>query len=328
MSNELTQLDLSRIKRHNYTQTLLDEGLRTGMLQDSDAQRISVWMEEQIEDLIGRASGGESTSVMTETAAVYAASVLFVLDTQLLSLETPEEAVAALRGEPLNRLYEDGCRRLRNYQLDAASLLVKARRIMAPVPNRSYRRTLNKDLSAAIDNYNMLFSAQIGAKFEYPLALPVQNLRGIYQILAYVSSLHDENLFCREYDGNQIAIVCGIRCEARRVKVETAFMNIYSAIFVNALICDYLRHDHGSLLLRRADCDVAYRLLEPFDDEEREGLLRSVVNRFTGGNPDYNIRYFESILPDLLNALRYNRLHNQVILVPDDGIIDEDFADM
>lgn len=312
----LPALDFRNLKHHNYAASLVEEGCRCGLLDDGDRQRVSEGLSDILERQIELLSGGESTSVLTETAVSLASSALFAIDSHLLSFPNPREAILELKNRTVPDLYDLGRRRLRLYQFDAASMLVKARRNRLTTPNRHYNSTVDRQLKKALSSYNISLAAHVSGRFDYPLALPCTNVRGIYYLKAYITSLYCENLFCKNYDIREISLLYKRWRDVNVVGVDDADVNIYSLVFMNALFCDYLKKEHGALALSRADCELAARLLEPFEDEEKLELLHAVMVRFSCGDPDYNERYFKSVSKTILNALRNGALGGLLTLLP------------
>ena len=103
-----TRVDPAALDGQRYLASLLAEGLRTGLLTESDAGRVRdeslLLLREQAE----RWTDGRCGSIRAENAQALLETVFYAAGVSLRTRGTPEAAIAALRETPLRKLYETG----------------------------------------------------------------------------------------------------------------------------------------------------------------------------------------------------------------------------
>ena len=95
-------IDPRNLNRSDYANSLAAEALRVGLLTEDDMARIRGDMMNALAEVIGYATAGKSSSVLTSTAEKLAQSLLFNISTCLLAEPTPEKAAALLRDRSLD----------------------------------------------------------------------------------------------------------------------------------------------------------------------------------------------------------------------------------
>ena len=199
---------------------------------------------------------------------------------------------------------------LRMHLLELTSMMVKLKRSRMQLPNGAYNHTLDTQLMASIKRCEKDETSLISLK--YPLVEPSM-IHGLMGLKSYMLSLYYENAFCAEYDKEELVWLYENYCaKFERDPVEGVF-NIYSAVYLNALFCDYLKKDYGTLKINAADCKLIQSLLGSLTDEDRYDILFGCAKHFTYGSIAYNNKTFEKQLPTILSALKHKAIHKLLV---------------
>ena len=199
---------------------------------------------------------------------------------------------------------------LKMHLLELTSMMVKLKRARMPVPNDAYNNTLDTQLMSAIKRCEKDETALLSV--DYPLA-ESSMIHGMMGLKAYMVNLTYECRFCAEFEGDDVVwlydrYVAG--CEEGNAKV----LNIYSAVYLNALFCDYLKKDYGTLRLTAGDCKIAQNLLAPLVEDDRREILYGCAKHFTFGSIAYNNKTFDRIFPAVNTAIKRKTLADLLVI--------------
>lgn len=200
---------------------------------------------------------------------------------------------------------------MRMHLMDMMGLHVKNKKIRISTTNKVYNDVLDRDIMAAIKRIEKEESALI--EMLYPLS-EHSMLHGYMGLKSYLLNLYYENTFCHEYNTDDIEWLINNYCRNHDKEEDSARFNIYTAIYANALFCDYLKKEYGTLKLTDRDCKLALSLLSPLRDEEREEILFSCARRMTHGSLAYNNKTFMKILPSITTAIKRKNISSVVTI--------------
>lgn len=200
---------------------------------------------------------------------------------------------------------------MKMHVMDMMRLHVKSKKIRICTENKAYNDTLDRDIIAAIKRIEKEESALI----EMPYPLHEQSmLHGFMGLKSYLLNLYYENAFCDEYNPEDVCwLLSNYGINKSKDIAETRF-NIYTVIYANALFCDYLKKEYGTLRLTEKDCKLAQTLLAPLSDEEKEEILFSCARRMTHGSLAYNNKTFIKILPSIITAIKRKNIASVVTI--------------
>ena len=89
-------LNPANLDRSDYMNTLAAEALRVGLIKESDIDRIRSDLMTALAEVIGYYTKNESSSVMADTANELSESMVYNIDTYLLSLKDDKRALDTL----------------------------------------------------------------------------------------------------------------------------------------------------------------------------------------------------------------------------------------
>ena len=307
--------DTSNIRFSDYTRSLLNEGVRAGLLSEKDSLTIQTGFLNALGSVIELYTEGLSSTVASETAEELLSSLLYNTDAALIAVGDPYLALNRLANTPVFDLYLDGMKALKRHIVETTGLLVHLRRTRLQTPMQLYNFTVNRILPETLKQYDVRFAAhRLKYTLDYPLAVRRSKLRGIYQLRSYIVSLTNENDFCREFDENEVLYLYKRFCDARGTKYGEEHVNLYQLVFANALFADYLKKDPGTLRLTERDCITAEKLLGGLEESEQGDILTAAAKRLSFTHPDYAVRALDAILPQILNAIRHKTLKNYLVV--------------
>lgn len=194
---------------------------------------------------------------------------------------------------------------MKMHLMDMLGLLAKNKKIRVITDNKAYNDTLDRDIMVAIKRIEKEESALL--EMQYPLSEPSM-LHGYMGLKSYILNLYYENTLCNEYDKEDMRWLIETYCKNREKDETESVYNIYSAVYLNALFCDYLKKEYGTLRLTEKDCKLAQSLLGSLDTEVREEILFSCARRLTAGNIAYNNKTFLKYLPSISTAIKRRNL--------------------
>ncbi len=188
MSEQLapySALDPSRIDKHDYTNTLMIEALRAGVLTEEEDERIRSDFLTALSNVIGYYTEQESTSLRVDTARELGRSLIYNVDTCLRAAGSHEKAIALLKDRRVTELYGKGY--LINAALlrEAKTLYGKVRLTRLRDGGEAYDRTIDRYYRYYLSHYNPKF----GAHDKIYLRLPRYRIAGNFNIRQSVAVL-------------------------------------------------------------------------------------------------------------------------------------------
>lgn len=298
------------IKYNDYLRSLTEEAERLGLITSAEVTSVKLSIMEGLRDIIGFWTDEESSSVMADTANRLLQSMIFNADCYLIGLGNHEEALREILSRSVVDLYYDGQRRMKRYICEAAGLIVKVKSSKLDIPNTYYSQTVNKAIHNALKNYDTRYGAHLSPSFEYPLAIPLNNLRGMHYLRGYLMSLQKENDFCSHFESRAVKKVYGLFCTKNHFPLAEPRVNLYLILLTNAMLGAYLCKEEDIILLTEDECEVIEDLLDGCTREEISEKLSSAAASFDYGDREYNIRAASTVIPGLTEAVINRTLKN------------------
>ena len=195
------QIDAAALAADNYFLSLLAAGAKQGILTDADLARLQSESLALLAAQTAVYTGGESSSVRTETAQALLDSVFYTLGIVLKGFPTPDAALQALKSRSLAVLLTEGQDGIRGFF-------------------RLYRPAL--------------FANETHITADYPPLLPITGLCGIEFIERYLACLMAENRFLRCFQPKQVhLLLCALSEDYRKTP-----MNLCLPVLTAALCCE------------------------------------------------------------------------------------------
>ena len=148
------------ITKKDYSASLTAEAVRVGIWTEDDVTTLQAELMNALAEVIGYYTKNESSSVKTETARKLSLSMMYNIDTYLLSLGNHELALATLKERRAIEAYGRGYLINKKHFDDAKHLYGKVRFTRLKDGGEAYDRTLDKYFRYYLTDYNPMFSSQ------------------------------------------------------------------------------------------------------------------------------------------------------------------------
>ncbi|WP_025688710.1 DUF6179 domain-containing protein [Paenibacillus zanthoxyli] len=310
----------SRLERNQYTISLMNEGLRAGLLKSREMISIQNTFMQILQELIKKYTRGESTSVTTETAESLLASIMYASDAYLFSLEEPEKAITCLKTVDVRQIYERGVEKVSQCLEESKQLYKEITANKLEVPVDAYNMTIDESLPVFLRKYGIIFDAHnTMASIDYPLAVDDMRLQGVFYMKQYLERLKLETEFCAIFDQRELLdllVHYGREC---RLNYRIELFNIYELVLNNAIFSVLSGGDADEIRIFESQ----YQRLEQQFMSLTEPQIRSVIGGAMGKlqqelpiHPqlkEYMDRCKEELVQRVANAAKQNSLRAVII---------------
>lgn len=229
------QIDAAALAADNYFLSLLAAGAKQGILTDADLARLQSESLALLAAQTAVYTGGESSSVRTETAQALLDSVFYTLGIVLKGFSTPDAALQALKSRSLAVLLTEGQDGIRRRVTAARARHRRLVGALFETENVFYRTTAADGIRGFFRLYRpALFANETHITADYPPLLPITGLCGIEFIERYLACLMAENRFLRCFQPKQVhLLLCALPEDYRKTP-----MNLCLPVLTAALCCE------------------------------------------------------------------------------------------
>lgn len=311
----------NNLKQYQYTVSLMNEGLRTGLLNSQEVYRIQNELMLVLQKLIKRYTQGESSSVTSETAESIFTSMLYAIDAYMLSFESPERAMTYLKTVDVNSLYDKGVERVSSTFEETKQLYSEVKKNKLDVPVDAYNMTIDESLPVFMEKYGIIFDAHnTMASIDYPLAIDDMRLQGVRYIKKYLERLHIETKFCQLFSHEDLLdtlINFGRVC---RFDYRIELFNIYELVLNNAVFSMLSGGETGQIKLSAYQFEQLERALTQSNPEQFDSIVGEAIGRLQNdlniGDPeirDYMEQCRSELVQRIVNAANSRGLQAVII---------------
>ncbi len=186
--------DPLHIDPKNFVPSLLEEGVRVGVMTQNEADAVYAAILNILAESILSVSKERSTSVKEETAKKLLDNILFHMETALKESGSPGTALMRLKAEDIRQIYIEGRGMANRAWNEACELWEKMNKALRNDMDIHYKQLIISTLSSYLGNYNYQFEP----KAELTLCLPSLGidccLCGIHAVLAAMRTLSELSL--------------------------------------------------------------------------------------------------------------------------------------
>lgn len=251
-----TKIHAESLDRHNYTQSLLEESMRAGILSGEEVERVQLELLNLLAEQIQRYTNGQSSSVSESTAQSLLQSVFYFTDTALLSLPVPD-AADRLKLGGTKALFSAGSELVKAYAEQARNLLNQISAERLDVELLAYNGTIDS-LPDFFADYDVRFAPQEanGGCIDYPLSEDDMLVGGVRYIRNYLQTLALEDDICRRFSIRDTNLLLEQYGKAYQYNYREMLVNILELLLTNAICAVLLGRSARSVLLSPTDCQV------------------------------------------------------------------------
>lgn len=317
----------SRLQRNPYTLSLMNEGLRAGLLTSQEMRGIQNTFMQILQELIKRYTQGESTSVTTETAESLLSSIMYAVDAYLFSLNDPEKAITQLKTMDVRQIYEKGVETVSRCFEETKQLYKEIKANKLEVPVDAYRMTIDEAIPVFLRKYGVIFDAHnTMASIDYPLAIDDMKLQGVFYMKQYLERLKLETEFCALFDQQELRdllVHYGREC---RFNYQIELFNIYELVLNNALFAILSGGEVGEIILSKPQYKSLEQQLLKLTEPQIRSVLAEAMNRLQNELPiapelkAYMDGHLEEFAQRVANAARHNNLQSIIITEKAEGV--------
>ncbi len=180
------------INRKNYTYSLAMEAVRAGLADEAALERVKSDLINALAEVIGYFTMNESSSVKVETAHKLEESLVYNIDTYLLSLNDDIKAAETLFDRRMSELYGKGYLINKKLLEEARVFYGKVRLTRLKKASDDYNRTIDKYFPYYLKTYSPKFTAHS----KIFLKIKEYNISGGYHIneaVEVLKKLYDIN---------------------------------------------------------------------------------------------------------------------------------------
>lgn len=314
-STKRISYEAMRPSNSEYTVTLLREALRVGIIDEVKESALRAKIFDGLAIVIDEYTKGASSSVSNDKANELLSSLLYNIDAYLISLKDTEKALAEVEEKTVKYLYDMGGAALKRVLADCTALLFTNKRNRLPEGSPIYNKAIDEDIRNFSKAYNIRFGAHRNPVIpKYKTALAAKG-SGIVRIKKYLTNLLAENVFCRNYDSEEVRTVIAFEI-MRAEDMESNVGNLYVPILRCALVCQFLMPGIAHVLLSEDDVTTAEALLDEYTPEEMQKVLTGAFSRLPQENKEYHKKVFERELPQIINAVKQGGLRTLLAYLP------------
>lgn len=178
-------LNSANIDKSDYTNSLVAEAVRAGVMSEGELDRIRTDLMNALSEIVGLYTENRSTSIKADTARELTASMLYNIDTYLLTIGNEKQALEQLQSRKMYELYGKGYLINKRYFETAKHLYGTVRFSRLKNASEAYNKTLDKYFRYYLTHYDARFTAHS----KIYLTLIEYDIRGAYHICEAIEVL-------------------------------------------------------------------------------------------------------------------------------------------
>ncbi|WP_188456456.1 DUF6179 domain-containing protein [Virgibacillus oceani] len=312
----------SYLSHNQYTLSLLNEALRSGMLNSNEVYGIQGQLLVILKKLIGQYTRGKSSSVSTDTAEGIFASILYAIDAYTSQFDDPKEAVIYLKTARINSIYEKGLGLVHDCFRETEQLYKKIHMNQLDVAVEAYNLTISESIPVFLRKYDSIFDApNTMASIDYPLAIDDMGVQGVFYIKQYLTNLRIETEFCRLFSKVDLQMLLTNYGKVCRFDYRIELFNIFRLVFNNAVFSILSGGNANRLRISENQYNQLEHLFTQLNDSQTHSIIYKAIDQV---GCDLNIGeskmkvYMEQCGIDLIqmiiNASNHDNLQTAVIM--------------
>ncbi len=280
------------IHSSRYTQTLISEALRVGMIPIELVDDVQMQVRGVLEDHLRQvrrersqavlsSNGGDSTAVSSvneEMARGMLDSIFYSLDTYLLGFHDPLYAINALQGMSVDEMFRAGQKILKSLVCESVALHVQAKKSRIQTDNAAYNVTLDEEIHAYLEGYDYRRAGhEIVCPMTYPLYDVLSAMPGIHRLREYLTRLVTENHFAALFEPEEKALLLEAYAAGHRTTTQDMCVNLHEIIVCNALGAAILGKYPGILVLTEQEISYLTDKLHRKTTRELEHMATDAI---------------------------------------------------
>lgn len=310
------------LDRNNVTISLLNEGLRIGLINQTRLDTILAQVMVILAELIQKYTHGQSSSVKVETSQRILLSIFYALDHVVKRFPDPADALQLLATDEIKEIYKKGLAELEASVEESRLLYKQIKTHKLLVKNEAYHTTIDQGLADFFLCYDLRFSGQNTAgSIDYPLLFDDMMVQGIDYIKKYLETLQLENEFCWLFlpvDIDQLLFNYG---SVYQIDYSEALINVFEIVLSNAIFSTLAGNSGAQLSISAMQLEILRERFSDLDEVHTSAQITVAIENLCselGVDDPHTREYIVELQPILLsrfiNALTNDCLENVVIV--------------
>jgi len=272
-----------------YTQSLISEALRVGMIDISLVDDIQMQVRGVLEEHLRQArrahtkaaqtSAGDAAPAVDETLArSMLDSIFYSVDTYLLGFHDPLYAINALQGMAVDEMFRAGQKMIKSLICESVALHVQAKKSRIVCDNAAYNVTLDEEIHAYLSGYDYQRAGhEVVREMNYPLFDSPMAVHGIHRLREYLTRLVTENHFAALFEPEEKQLLFDAYAKQHKTTTAQMQVNLYDIIVCNALGAAILGKYPGILVLTEQEITYLNEKLHRKTTRELEHMTTDAI---------------------------------------------------
>ena len=277
-SDRFPLINRRNIKANRYTQTLISEAMRVGLLPISTVDDIQMQVMGKLDVLMQEFRKKHGRDATEADAEAILHSIFYTLDRYLLEFHDPMYAIASVQTTDVEEMFAGGQKQLKAILCESVSLYVQIKRSRIVTENEAYNQTVSSDIRTFLDAYDYRFAAHERICVpSYPVMAEPSSTVGICYLRDYLRHLQTENRLMRLFESEERDLLFASHAQLYGKDAQKMQVNLFSRIIINALGAAMLGKYTGILTLTEEEVALLYQKLQRKTTRELEAMANEAV---------------------------------------------------
>ena len=241
-------------------------------LKGFELENIQLQILQILQKQLNRYTSGENSSVPVEIAQKVMKFIIYTIKIEMHEFSW-EKKINLLKKEPLQKIYEKGKKKIKEFIEFGKGLLNKLQENKIEIQHQTYCDTV-KELPEFFKKYDYNFAAQdTPVVIDYYLSLQEEGTNGIEYICNYMKKLFLENEFCKNFEVSKIDFLLRGYDE----EYEQSLINILECVLINSIGCVLCNKSIFNLNITDLERDFLKNKLKDISKYEWDDLLYEAI---------------------------------------------------
>lgn len=303
------------LNQEYYFQSLLQYAYSNNLLSKEKFENIQIQIIGILKELVGYYTMGESTSVRVEVAESLLLSIYYTISLFLKNNFKAIESIDLIKKKNIKEIFNKGQKLLKVKLNECTTLLEYITKTKLLIKNYAYIDTIEYGIPLFFKEYNLRYeSHEVPGSIDYPLANYEINLAGVEYIERYLKNLYLENLFCSNFNFNDIDELLN----GYDKKSYHLLINVFKIVLTNSIGSILLNRSAKNLLIIYSDkIYIEYKLKDLSEAKIKDNILMAIekiCREFSIDNQEL-INYLKNVSIEIGHEININKI-DKIFITP------------
>ncbi|WP_035284150.1 DUF6179 domain-containing protein [Clostridium sp. Maddingley MBC34-26] len=294
------------LSKEHFFQSLLQVLYSNNYLNKAEIEGIQFQILEILKENVIYYTKAESCSVRVEVAEQLMLSIYYTIGVYLKSKSSIRERIKLIKEDKMKELFLKGEKLLRIKLEEGKKLLEHVQKTKLKTGNIAYIETIDYGIPPFFKEYDIrFFSHEAPGSIDYPLAIDEMDLVGIEYILDYLTKLNYENMFCSNFDNEEIQFLL----KGYDKNCDHLLINIFELVLTNYLGCVLIGKEGRNLNITEIDRYYLKNKIENLCEDELNieiGLAAKRVCDNCSIKDNYLVNYISATTIKIIQEIKRN----------------------